>query len=173
MTSGVEPVKRFPLLTVIAKLDDESQSALKAAKYIAQAFKAVFPALWRIPVDELIPDQNEAVAQFSVELVGMPRSLGYTVLTGVKGFDTSIGSQTSIEFSGTTWQGHGYVLSFNGFINVIGGGYEEFSGKILITPGYEDPLIGLTCRMPRKGSYLTWEPKNGYVIELSASKMIP
>jgi hypothetical protein len=71
----------------------------------------------------------------------------YTQLGRATGYGTQIGDQASVEFDGTEWGGAGYLLTFQGFQNPMGDGYNEFSGAVLITP--DGKIIPKDARITR------------------------
>lgn len=59
------------------------------------------------------------------------KAQGYIFLSDIIGFDTSIGSQAEIEFSGQELD-DGHLLTFKGFVNKVGPGFGHFSGAVIV-----------------------------------------
>lgn len=89
---------------------------------------------------------------------------GHTFLGLAREFDTAIGSQAELEFSGEMWADWGYGMSFRGFVNPFGGGYEEFGGAVLLLP--QGSAVPLHCYSARGLTSPRWTKENGYEIDV-------
>lgn len=122
------------------KTELEKTAQLEAEKIIAEVARQIplglmKPVLSIEIVGATVADLGGGKARFGVALRRGPNRArfegGQTVLAHSAGFDSAVGSQLEIAFSGVDWPG-GYLLTFYGQVNPFGGGFSRFEGAVLM-----------------------------------------
>ena len=182
---------------------DPKETELKTAKLDAPKIPLKPQTMWALPAwlenpqyalrpvlsltlagKNLPSKPGHAIARFGVVLRrALDRSTfqhGQTALYAVQGFDSALGSQLEIQFSGVEWSDVGYLLTLYGQLNPLEGALTRFEGAIAIGLdgkmypqgfAYEGvsskPDMGwnrAVARLHFGHDVEGWEPEYGYVI---------